>query len=210
MAALGGKDRGAVNAIRTTGTLQISMGGQALSINQTVLCVFPDKIRVEQKTPMGEITSVVAGEDGFQIRGGQAASIPPEQLQERRKQMARDLRFLVRYADDPAVEAVAAGQEDVGGTKCDVVAVTYHGAESRLCVDADGKVVKQTYQGMNPLTRAPGQAEVLYSDYRSFEGLQVPHKQVIRFDGQDALTLVLESFEVNPAVEMAQFQKPAS
>ncbi len=210
VAALGGKNPDRVNAVRTTGSVLLNLGGQSVSVNQSVLFVFPDKIRVEQKTPMGEVTTVVNGKDGFAVRGGQAMPMPAEQLQERQKQMGRDLRFLVRYADDPALEAVAAGQEEVEGTKCDVVAVTYRGTESRLWVDPSGKVLKQAYQGMNPLTRSPGHAEALFSDYHDHDGRQVPHKQVLRFDGQDALTLTLESFEVNPQVDVAQFEKPAS
>jgi len=207
---LGGKDPERVNAVRSSGTAQISMGGQSMSVNRNILYVFPDKMRVEQKTPMGEVTQVISGTEGFMLRGGQSMPLSTEQLQEQRKQMGRDLRFLVRYASDPALEAVSAGEETVEGAPCDVVAVTFRGVESRLWVDSSGKVLKQAYQGTHPVTRSPGQAEAFYSDYRDHDGRQVPHKQVVRFDGQEAITLTLDSFEVNPEVDVAQFEKPAS
>jgi len=210
VSTLGGQDRDKVSALRTAGTIQISMGGQSISLNQTVVYVFPDKMRIDQKTPMGEMATVVSGTEGFALRGGKSMPLPPEQIQERQKTMGRDLRFLVRYSDDPTLEAVAAGQEAVDGTQCDVIAVTFRGVESRVWVDPSGKVLKQAYQGTNPLTRSPGQAEAFFSDYRDHEGRQVPHKQVVRFDGQDVMTLTLDSFEVNPQVDAAQFEKPAS
>ncbi len=210
VSALGGPDRDRVGAVRTTGTAQVTMGGTAISLSQSVLYVFPDKMRVEQKTPMGEMTTVLSGTEGFALRGDKPMPLSSEQIQERQRQMGRDLRLLVRYSDDPTLEALSAGQETVEGAPCDVIAVTFRGVESRVWVDPTGKVLKQSYQGTNPLTRSPGQAEAFYSDYRDHDGRQVPHKQVVRFDGQEAITLTLDSFEVNPEVDVAQFDKPAS
>ena len=96
------------------------------------------------------------------------------------------------------------------GAACDVLAVSYKGADSRLWVNDQGRVVKQTYQGNNPMTRTPGQFEVFYSDYRTQDGRQIPFKEVIKIDGDEAMTLPLEKFEVNPQVETALFEKPGS
>ncbi len=210
VAALGGKAPEGVNAIRTTASMQVNMGGQAISLGRDVLLVFPDKIRQVQKTPMGEVVAVIKGGEGFMQMGGQLRPLPAEQVQAQMKELNRDLRMLVYHHADPTLEALAAGQDDVNGTKCDVVAVTFKGADSRLCVDASGKVVKQSYQGSHPMTGVPGQFEVFYSDYRDQNGRQVPFKEVIKIDGEDAITFTLEKFEVNPQIEMAQFDKPAA
>jgi hypothetical protein len=37
----------------------------------------------------------------------------------------------------------------------------------------------------------------------------VPHKEVVKADGQDAYTLTLDSFKVNPPVDEKLFEKPA-
>ena len=63
--------------------------------------------------------------------------------------------------------------------------------------------------GLNVDAEAPGQVEVLYSDYRQVDGRWVPHKEVLRVEGQDAFTLTLESFTVNPPVDEKLFEKPA-
>ncbi len=159
---------------------------------------------------MGDQTVVVTGAEGFAVAGGRTMPLPSAALERQTRGMARDLRILVRYASDPSLEAVAAGEDTVDGVKCQVVAVTYKGAESRLCVAPDGKVLKQSYQGEHPTTRAPAQIEVYYSDYRDVEGRMVPHKEVIKADGQEAVSLTLESFKVNPPVDDKLFEKPAA
>ena len=55
-----------------------------------------------------------------------------------------------------------------------------------------------------------GRIEVLYSDYRPLDGRQVPHREVLRVDGEEILTISVKSFEVNPEVDVASFQKPAA
>lgn len=209
-AALGGRDADKVNAIKTSASMVVNMNGQAMSLGRSVLLVFPDKVRQTVKTPMGEQTVVINGTEGFMTMGGQSRPLPAEMLAEHQLDMGRDLRLLVHYHADPKLEVVAAGEEDLDGTKCQILAVTYRGAESRLWVDPTGRVLKQSYQGRDPLTRSPARIEAIYSDYKEVDGRQVPHKETLRIDGQDKVTLTLESFEVNPQVDVAAFEKPAA
>jgi predicted Zn-dependent peptidase len=206
--ALGGTNSSDVKAIEASAKMTLSMGGQSIQMSRTTLIVFPDRMRQVMSTPMGDQTVVVSGASGFAIAGGKTMPLPAASLERQTKGMARDLRFLVRYASDPSLEAVAGGEDTVDGTKCQVVAVTYKGTESRLCVASDGKVLKQSYQGENPITRAPGQIEAYYSDYREVEGRMVPHKEVVKADGQDSFTLTLESFKIDPPVDEKLFEKP--
>lgn len=209
-AALGGKDSDKVKAIRSASKMTVTMQGQSISLGQTVLMVFPDKIRQSVQSPMGEQTMVLAGGEAFVSFGGQVRPLPAAMVEKARSDMGRDLRVIVRYASDPELEALAAGHEDVDGTPCDVVAVTLRGTTSRLWIAPDGRILKQSYQGENPATRAPGSVEVLYSDYRDLAGRKVPHKEIIKVDGQEAATLTLDAFEVDPEFDPAVFQKPAA
>jgi hypothetical protein len=108
------------------------------------------------------------------------------------------------------VDAAAAGSETVEGMACDVVSVTYQGAESRLCVTQDGKALKQSFTGENPLSGAPGRIEVTYADWREVSGRQFPFKQTITIDGQPLATVTVETIEVNPALDPALFEVPKS
>ncbi len=209
-AALGGKDAPTAKAVRTSGKMTISAQGQSMTLGQTILMVFPDRIRQSLQTPMGEQIVVMTEDDAFAIAGGAVRPLPSSMVEKERAELGRDLRTIVRYAADPALEAAAAGSEAVDGVPCEVVQVDFRGASSRLWIAADGRVLKQTYQGDNPMTRAPGSFEVLYSDYREIEGRKVPHTQVIAIDGQEFATLTLESFEVDPEVDAALFERPAA
>jgi hypothetical protein len=209
-AALGGSGAEKVKAIRSSAKMTVTMQGQSIGLGQTVLLVFPDKIRQSVQTPMGEQTMVLAGEEAFAVFGGQVRPLPAPMVEKARSDMGRDLRVIVRYSADPGLEAVAAGKEDVDGTACDIVQVTFRGSESRLWVAADGRVLKQSYQGENPMTRAPGTVEITFADYRDLAGRMVPHKETIRVDGEEAATLTLDLFEVDPAVDPTAFEKPAA
>lgn len=208
VAALGGKDAGTVKAIRAKTKMTVSLGGQSMQLGQTMLLAFPDRLRQTVQSPMGEQTMVIGDGAAFALVGGQVKDLPSPMVDKARKDLSHDLRSIVRYSAD--AEAVGAGKEDVDGVACDVVAVTLRGVESRLWVAPDGKVLKQSYQGENPMTRSPGTVEVRFSDYRDLGGRQVPHKQVVVIEGQEFATYDLESFEVDPAVEATAFQKPAA
>jgi len=208
--SLGGSSPASVNAIQSASNMELSMGAQKMALTRSVLLVFPDKLRETIKTPMGEQVTILNGGEGYMAMGAQSRPLTADMVEEKKKGLGRDLRTIVRYAEDPGLEAVAAGKETVDGVACDVVSVSFHGAESRLFVDPKGLVVKQVYQGKNPLTQVPGTLEVFYSDYREMDGRQVPHKQVIKADGNEVVTMTLETFDVNPQVDVAVFDKPAA
>ena len=128
-------------------------------------------------------------------------------MSEAKKDAFHELPYLARVAGD--VDSVAAGTETVDGTPCDLIAVTWQGSESRLCVAKDGKVLKQSYAGKNPMTGAPGRIEVTYADWRDVSGHLLPFKQTVTIDGEALATVTVESIEVNPSLEPSLFEVPA-
>jgi len=207
---LGGADAASVVAISSSATTTVSMGGQFLNLKRSALLVFPDRLRQAVVTPMGEQVMVMDGGQGFMTMGGQVRPLPASMVEKEQEDLRRDLRVLVRYHAEPEMDAVAGGNDEVAGQPCTVLAVTYKGVASQLCVAADGTVLRQTFQGTNPLTRAPGQVELRFSDYRPLDGRQVPHRQVMLVDGEEVMTSTLESWQVNPPVDEALFAKPAA
>ncbi|MCH7664730.1 MAG: hypothetical protein IH936_02205 [Acidobacteria bacterium] len=63
---------------------------------------------------------------------------------------------------------------------------------------------------MNPATGAPGDFEIVFSDYRSVGEFNMPHKRVTTIDGAEFATETVESYEINPPVDMTVFEKPAA
>jgi len=49
-----------------------------------------------------------------------------------KKERVRSLEYLLRYHDDPGLQALAAGEENLDGTACRILAIAFQGAESRL------------------------------------------------------------------------------
>jgi hypothetical protein len=184
------------------------MGGQTMSLGQDVSLVYPDKVRQTMKTPMGEQVVVLNGSKGYMSAGGQTQTLPSAVIEDEQLKLGRDLLVLLNNAGSPTLEAVAAGADEVNGSPCDVIAVTFRGAESRLCVAGDGMVVKQSYQGKHPMQGTPGLMEVLFSDYGEVDGRLIPHKRVIHFEGQELATITLDAIELNPDIDVAQFEMP--
>jgi len=199
----------APSALETVASVALTQP-MAMTIKQTSLAVFPDRRRTVQALPMGEQVIVLDGAGGFIQMGPRSMPLAGEQLERSTKEFARQLTTLLRYASDPALEAVAAGQETVDGVAAEVVQVTFRGAETRLWIAPDGRVLKQAHTATNPATRAPGNAEILFSDWRDAGGVKLPFKQVTRFDGQEAATATIESVTLDPKVDPALFAKPAA
>ena len=207
--AMGGEALKKVEAIQSTMSVDLSMGGQSFSTKQSVTMVFPDKIRQVMSLPMGEQTFVINGDDSYVKMGDKVQPLPAGLAEEQQKEQGRNLFYLLRYNDDPALELVADKEEAVDGVNCRILATTFKGVESRMWVAPDGKVLKQTYQGKNPLTRTPGTVETLYSDYRAEGSVQIAHKQSRRMDGEEIMTVKVEKFETNPQLDPGLFKKPA-
>jgi predicted Zn-dependent peptidase len=210
VAALGGEDPAATRAIRTRSTLAVSFQGQSMTLGQELLLVFPDRVHTVVQTPAGEQVAVVDGDRGFVSAQGQVQEMPSERVEQQLEDLNRDLRYLVRYSGEEDLEAVAAGEEEVDGVPCQVVVVTLGETVTRLWVDGEGRVSKQAYQGRHPFTGAPGQFEVLLSDYREVSGRLVPHKRVSFIDGTEFAATTVERVEIDPEFDEIVFEKPAA
>jgi hypothetical protein len=125
-----------------------------------------------------------------------------------RENLVRNLLVLAYYSNSPELEAVAGDEEQVDGTACTIVSVTFEGAESRLCIDAAGTVLKQAYQGKHPLQGTPGLIEIQFKDYTETDGRRIPYTQEVSFEGEKLVTMALKSIEFNPQLDPALFERP--
>lgn len=210
VAAIGGSAPESLAAFRTRDEVVVTMQGQSLVLEQEALFVLPDRMHAVVRLPQGEQTVVVDGAQGFTSMAGQSRPLPAEQVTKQLDSLRRNLLVLARYGAAGEVEAVAVGEDEVDGTACRSVEVALEGAVSRLCVDVDGRVLRQSFQGEHPFTAAPGSFEVRYSDYREVGGFQVPHRQQVRIDGVDFSVSTRQEAEINPDVDPALFVKPAA
>lgn len=197
-----------VQSVTSDSTVTLNLGGQAMTLGQTVNFVLPDKLRMVMKTPMGDQAMVINGRRGFASAAGQSRPLPGEMVSEQLQDLNRELLVLAGSLGQSDLKAFSGGSTKIEGTPCDIAAVSLDGSEARLCIDADGNVIRQSYQGKHPMQRTPGKIEVLYSDYREVDGWMVPHKQVMTFEGEELATISVDSIAINGAVESTWFELP--
>ena len=208
--ALAGDASDSLESFRMIDKVEVSMQGQSMALEQEFTLLLPDSIYVALRMPMGEQTMMVSEGRGIQTMGAQSRDMPADQVERQLADLGRNLLYIARYSDPSEVEAIAGGAGEVDGTSCRWVEVSYDEATSRLCVAANGQVLKQTYQSAHPFTGAPGSFEVVYSDYREVDGFLVPHLQTTAIDGEAFATTTRQSVEINPEVDSALFARPAA
>jgi predicted Zn-dependent peptidase len=199
-----------VRSLQASTNVTVNMGGQSMSMLQETSIALPDKVRHTVQTPMGEQVLVINGGKGVGQGGGRTAPLPADMVEKSLRQLGRELLFLADHAGDPELEAVAAGADEVDGAACEIVSVSFEGSESRLCIDETGKVLKQSYKGQHPFLGTPGLIELRFTDYEEIEGRQLPRTQTILFDGDEVATQTVESMEINPELDAALFELPAT
>jgi hypothetical protein len=206
---IAGQDPTPIKSAQTTATIAFSMGGQAISLKQKTSVVLPDQMLVIVSTPMGEQKIVVNGDRGVMSMGPQKQDMPGEMIAQQKEELWRNLVILASYLNSDELESVAGGSDEVEGASCDVVAVTFRGTESRLCVAEDGKVLKQSYRGNHPMQRVPGTMELLFSDYREVDGRMLPFKEVLHFEGEKLAETTYEEVLIDPEISADLFDIPA-
>lgn len=200
----------AVQGYHLEGTMALQTPQGSMSLGLEILAVFPDRMRITIQTPMGEQLVVVDGETGFAGAGGQFQDLPAPAVEEQKENLYRDPFYLAGFRDDPALETVAAGSDEVNGEACDLVSVTFRETSTVMCVAEDGRLLGTSYQGDHPFNRAPGTIEGAFSDFRDVDGRQVSFKEAQTFNGDPLTTMEWKSFTFDPEVDDSTFAKPGS
>lgn len=208
--AIGGEDATSVKAVRSVSQIGLEFQGNRIPLGQTVTVVYPDRLHQSVSSPMGEQTFVLDGDEGFAVAGGAVQPVPPALLEKAREDMSHDLLYIARSAGTDAIEAVFVERDEVGGGACDELALTLTGYASRLCVADDGKVLRQSYAGRDPMTQTPGRVSIVFSDYREIDGRHVPHRAEASFEGRPSMTIEVRSVDFDPEIDASIFEKPAA
>jgi len=204
-AELGGEAYGDIEAMRVEGEQDASMGGQDVTLDLTVTRQMPDKFRIVQGTPMGEITIVINGDRGRMQSPRGSQQMPASQLKQFKSQMWRDMTFLLTNLAAEGLTAVHQGTETVEGTDYTAVEVRPPiGDAYTLLLDPDTmrprrmRYTAQTRQG-------PQESVDVYKDYKTVSGIAIPHTAVTYQNGSKASTTAFSSVTINPDVDADLF-----
>jgi zinc protease len=209
VAAMGGAARvGAVKDVTTKGKALMKTPQGEMELGVTSVLVFPDRIRQEMQTPMGNVTQVATPAGAFVVTPMGTQDLPGSQRDEMLKQVRRNPLFLAQKAEDPKLVASAAGTEKIGELSAEILDLSFDGIEVRWFLDAaSGRLVRASYAGSGPA--GPSTVVVDYSDFRPVEGLTLPFVQEISQGGQKVQTFKADEIRLNAGADAKAFEKPA-
>jgi hypothetical protein len=201
-----------VNSVKTVAlkaTLPIKGPEGDVTANITEVAAYPDRVRQDVQTPMGDMVMVVSPEAAF-ITAPQIGTrdMPASMKSDMADEMKRDLLFIVQHASDGEVTIAPAGLEKVGSAQAQALDVNSQGAALRLYIDpASGRVLRSRYTTNGP--SGPMEVVADFSDWRNVDGVMFPFREH-RNQGGEVSDVQITEIKVNPPVDPKMFQKPAS
>jgi hypothetical protein len=168
----------------------------------------PDRCRVVMDLRSNRIIVVLRGAKGWIQPGGATQEMPKALFQERREDLyvwwlmnltplLKDEFTLLPLADDK-----------VSGQDTSVVKVAHkEHAEVRLFFDKKSgllvKIARRAAEAGDSLNK-----EIYLSEYKKFDGVMLPSKEVITHNGIKYAVVSFSSYKIEPRVEERTFEKP--
>ncbi len=166
------------------------------------------KMLNKMQTPMGEMTILFDGKNGWMNMGQESREMGDSQRNEARSSLLRSTIPLLQNFEKPGYTVQALGQEEFNGRKLEAVAVS--SPENKLTVKVYVDPATNMIAGKQftaSIMGPPTETEELYSDYRDVSGVQVAFKTEIRQGGQKRSEVTAEEVKINPGVEDSAYQK---
>jgi hypothetical protein len=156
---------------------------------------------------MGTVTRVVTPESAFMVTPMGTQDVPSSQRASIADDLKTELVAVLKNIGNPKYTFTAGGTEQVGGVAAQLLEIGADGATVKWYVDpASGKVLRAVSHAGGP---TPGESVTDYSDWKSFDGLQLPAAAAVTRGGERASELHLGTVELNPAIEADAFAKPS-
>jgi zinc protease len=179
----------------------------ASNLDLTVL--YPDRMHLAMESPMGPMTVVFAPSGAFMAAQGQVRPIPASAAKESLDQIKRDPTFIASHSDDPKFTFIANGSEKVNNVDTKIVDVNADGTAVRWYIDpATGMLLRESYSATN--NSGPFQGETDLSEWKVFDGVNVPTRQINRQDGKESSVVTYTEVHINPEVDPKLFDRPSA
>jgi zinc protease len=210
IAAKGGLERLRNVKSLTAVTTARAMGRNAppQSLDTTTSLEYPNRVRVETKTPAGEVIQVFDGRQGWVKDPRGVHDVPADMLQELEASLARDTILLLLGAQNGQVHVrvLPDSRDDQGRTRQAIEFSSQTLNPTVMYVDPQTHLVaKQTYVG-----GGLGQAlvEEIFEDYQTVDGVAVAHRATIRVGGEVILERRVTKITINPPISPTLFTRP--
>ena len=186
---------------------KMPQGDLPLTVQSTI--VFPDRLQAVMQGPMGNISFVATPKAGFMAIGnGETRDMPPEQKSDMLMQIKRDPIYIAQHLNDPAFIFAANGSEKIEGVDAQILDISGEGMSMRCFIDPqNGRILRETYPTVSQSGPAQGQTDL--EDWQTSDGITLPRVRKIKQNGQDYSSVQVNKIEINPAVDLKLFDKPA-
>jgi zinc protease len=208
--ALGGEAKlQSVKAVKSAFTLTQQGGPMPGAIQIESTTIYPDHSRVDIQAPQGAFSMITTPDAAFGLASGEVHDFPASRKSENLEQIHRDPIYIAQHVSDPAFSFASAGTDKTGGNETTIVDVSGPGVSMRWFVDPQtGKIVRETYKAVGQ--SGPVDGETAFSDWKDVDGLTLPFHRANKQNGQDSSSVQFTSFQINPAVDLKIFEKPAA
>jgi YHS domain-containing protein len=172
---------------------------------------FPDRVRQERIMTMQGKTmtsATVMAPQGLWFVAGQGQVYPMRAAARSslEQEFGRNPIALLRARRVRAFTPVATGKATVDGVAVENLRIVNGPIDVTLALEPSGRIRSATYRDRNNDGEF-GQFVVAYADYRSVDGLMLPHATKATFNGQPypALTATLDTIAINTRLEPSLF-----
>jgi zinc protease len=188
-----------VQATKTVMSMTTKTPGGDMELEMEQTAQFPDSLHQVMKTPMGEVTTVIAP--------GAAFASSPMGMQDLPGSVRTDAKFdtmTVLKSPEKYTFGVA-GSEKIGDVNAAILTISTDGATAKWYVDPVSGRLLRTVRN----TRR-GEQTTDYTAWKTYGGLNVPAAATISANGEKQGSATVTSVEINPTIDPKIFQKPAS
>ncbi len=196
-----------IDSYAETTVIEANIQGMDMTFTIEKSVVYPDKVHTVQKTPFGNMTSVVSGDVGWAETPMGNKPIEGEDLVRAHEELQTDMLGILRSLDDWTFQALE--PQDIEGKKCNAVYATGVGDDYRIIyLDQDNNQVVMVEQpGVSPMTQAPVTQKVYIDSYMEAGDFTMPQTMRIMYDDELFGSGTVESFQANADVDMSLFDK---
>ena len=181
--------------------------GPVVSKTRTYVA-YPDKFRIDATVGGAQVIQVFNAGAAWARDPGGVHDAPPGMRDDFAASVRRDMIPLLLATADGTLAVRALPDEGLEGQVLNVLEISGPELQPvRLYIDSRGLVVRQRFTASGPDGK-PVEAEEVFSDYRSVNGVQVPYKADVRRAGRVILSRTLTSVALNTPIDDTLFARP--
>ncbi|HEX7709132.1 MAG TPA: pitrilysin family protein [Thermoanaerobaculia bacterium] len=196
---LGGKSVvDGVKTLRRTGEMTLNTPQGEMQASTLMLTRYPDSQRTVMTLPVGVITTVLTPQASFMVTPMGSQDLPGSQRDAAMGELRSDLVSVIRNIGDPQYTFASGGTGKAGEVDAEILIVNAAGTTVRWYVDpATGRVLQTVRSAAAPV---PGDMITTLSEWKTFNGLNLPTVSVTTRNGEKAAEMRLTAVEVNPTI----------